>query len=814
MSEDHRQDSFLDKPGALDPLFEPRSIAVLSGGTEPDEAARRLLEQLRQGGFEGDVRTDLSGAGAGADLALITAPAGRIPTVLAECAKGHVRFAALLAAMPMGNALPTVPAGLVRPRILGPNSIGLLRPWIGLHATTFPITPRRGTVGFLTQSGALGAGILDWSVRANVGFSAFLSLGTMSDIGWGDLIYRLGDDPHTRSILIYMESIGEARSFLSAAREVSLSKPILVLKAGRTAAGSRAAAEHSGQSPGDDQVLDAAFRRCGVLRVERISDLFYMSELLSKQALPRGPRLAIVTNAAGPSVLAVDALVATGGELARRDGQSNPLGMAPGTTPTEFAQAVAEAARDQQTDGVLAVLTPQSAATPAQVAEALRPHAHHATKPLLASFLGGRQAAGGVSILNEAGIPTVPYPDTAARSFTYMVRYARNLKSLYETPVAVGHGVSEDRHEAVRSLMARANEESRVELTPAECVEFLRAYGIAMRCKGPGTVAGGGAECGTRGAGENASGAAGNGAAEGSGAVALRIGSRPDAQFGPVLSLGAGGALRVFLAAEALALPPLNSTLARLMIERSSIWAGLSRMGHALETLEQTLLSLSVLVSEQPRVREIALDPVWLEGGGLRVAAARIELYPASVAPADLPRLAIRPYPAHYSLASALKGGEQVTVRPIRAEDQPAMVEFHKGLSERSVYFRYFQILNLSQRTAHERLTRICFIDYAREMALVAERGNGEIIGVGRFSRMHGTNDAEFAVLIADSWQGHGLGRLLLERLVEVARAEGVGRVAGQILPENRGMIALARKAGFELRDLLDEGVVEAALVL
>ncbi|MBN8733442.1 MAG: GNAT family N-acetyltransferase, partial [Acidobacteria bacterium] len=294
----------------------------------------------------------------------------------------------------------------------------------------------------------------------------------------------------------------------------------------------------------------------------------------------------------------------------------------------------------------------------------------------------------------------------------------------------------------------------------------------------------------------------------------LRLGSRVDAQFGPVLQLGAGGALRPFLPGDALALPPLNSTLSRLMVERSVVRGGLQRGGFSLEALERALLQLSLLVSENRRIAAIELDPAWVSGEAVGVGKARIELHGFATPDAALPRLAIRPYPERYVRASVLKNGEAVVIRPIRAEDEPAMVEFHKGLSERSVYFRYFQILNLTQRTAHERLTRICFIDYAREMALVAEREHGEILGVGRLSRLHGSNDAEFAVLVADSSQGQGLGLELLRRLIEVAREEGIAYLAGQIHPENRGMIALARKAGFRIRDLIDEGVVESYLNL
>lgn len=785
MSESRKQDSFLDQPGLLDPLFEPRSLAVLGGPGEAGEAAARLLARLRDGGYQGSVYESLQAAPRRVDLALLTVPAAELPATLRQCAEREVRFAISLAQVPTGAEILTTLAGVTAPRLLGPNSIGILRPWLGLQATTFPVNARPGSVGFLTQSGALGAGILDWSLRANVGFSTFLSLGATPGVSWGDLIYRLGDDARTRSILIYMESIGEARSFLSAAREVSLSKPIIVLKAGRTPAGARAASEHTLQAAGDDEVLDAAFRRCGVLRVERISDLFYMSEVLAKQALPRGPRLAIVTNAAGPSVLAVDALVASGGELAERPGCPNPLGLPPGAAPADFAQAVAEAAGDESVDGVLAVLTPQSGIAPVEVANALRAHAHHPAKPLLASFLGGREAAGGVSILNEAGIPTVPYPDTAARSFTYMVRYARNLRNLYETPRELAQGFREDRHEVARAVLEEARAAQRAALTTDGTGRLLAAYGLEAA-----------------------------GSAEPAGAMPLRLGSRADAQFGPVLQLGAGGTLRAFLPGDALALPPLNSTLSRLMVARSVVHAGLLRAGLPVEALEQALLQLSLLVSENRRIASIHLDPVWLSGEGISYGGARIELHGFATPDAALPRLAIRPYPERYVRSSTLKNGEPVVIRPIRAEDEPAMVEFHKGLSERSVYFRYFQILNLTQRTAHERLTRICFIDYAREMALVAERGNGEILGVGRLSRLHGSNDAEFAVLVADSWQGQGLGLQLLERLIEIARSEGLSYVAGQIHPENRGMIALARRAGFRIRDLVDEGVVESYLNL
>src|SRR5262249_29070088 len=302
---------------------------------------------------------------------------------------------------------------------------------------------------FLSQSGALLTAILDWAQLEQVGFSAIVSTGSMLDVGWGDLIYHFGDDPNTHSILIYMESVGEARPFLSAAREVALTKPIIAIKAGRSEAASKAAASHTGALTGSDEVLDAAFRRCGVLRVPNIADLFYMAEVLGKQPRPRGPRLAILTNAGGPGVLATDSLVANGGELAKLSettllklneflpahwSHGNPIDILGDADSERYANAIEIATQDPNSDGLLVALAPQGMTDPSEIAERLNPYATSSGKPLLASWMGGTSVAQGETILNNGGIPTFPYPDTAARAFTYMWRYSENLRSLYETP--------------------------------------------------------------------------------------------------------------------------------------------------------------------------------------------------------------------------------------------------------------------------------------------------------------------------------------------------------------------------------------------
>ncbi len=324
-----------------------------------------------------------------------------------------------------------------------------MSPRTGLNATFAAGMARPGKVALVSQSGAILTAILDWSLQENVGFSAIVSVGSMLDVGWGDLITYFGDDPRTESIILYMESIGDARAFLSAAREVTLRKPVIVIKAGRTEAAAKAAASHTGALTGSDEVLDAALRRCGVLRVGTIADVFYMAEVLSKQPRPRGPRLTILTNAGGPGVLAVDSLIGNGGELAQPSPETmaalnqllppqwshnNPIDILGDAGPERYAKAVEIAAQDANSDGLLVILTPQAMTDPTQTAEQLKPYARKTGKPILASWMGGAGVAAGVEILNRADIPTFPYPDTAARAFDYMWRYTYNLRGIYETP--------------------------------------------------------------------------------------------------------------------------------------------------------------------------------------------------------------------------------------------------------------------------------------------------------------------------------------------------------------------------------------------
>jgi acetyltransferase len=895
-----------DRP-ALDAIFAPRTVAVIGATDRPGSVGHNLTRNLVERPFGGVVypvnprRASVLGIRAypdvgtvprPVDLAVVATPAPTVPDIIAQCVRAGVRGAIVISAGfretgPAGAALERqiLEAAQGRIRIIGPNCLGVMNPRTGLNATFATAMARPGRVGFLSQSGALCTAVLDWSLREHVGFSAFVSVGSMLDVDWGDLIFYLGDDPATQAIVMYMETVGDARSFLSAAREVAFTKPIIVIKPGRTEAGARAAASHTGALAGQDEVLDAAFRRSGVLRVERIEELFHMAETLAKQPRPAGPRLAIVTNAGGPAVLATDELLRSGGALAELSegtraaldrllpphwSHGNPVDVLGDADSERYARAVEIVARDPGSDGLLVILAPQAMTDPTQTAERLRSLARVPGKPLLASWMGGAEVAAGEAILNRAEIPTFAYPDTAARVFSYMWRYTENLRALYETPALAEDGAGGPNREAAARILADAVKARRELLTEAESKALLEAYGIptvpTRVARTADEAARAAAELGfpvavklhsetithksdvggvrlnvsdpdgVRQAFDGIRTAVGERAGrehflgvtvqpmvarEG---YELIVGSTVDAQFGPVILFGSGGTLVEVVGDRALGLPPLTTTLARRLMERTRIYTALrgvrGRPPVDLGRLEQVLVRVSQLVVEQPRVRELDINPLLASPTGMVALDARVVLHGPDVPDEALPRPAIRPYPRQYDRPWRTRDGLTLKIRPIRPEDEPLMAAFHATLSERTVYFRYLHPMTLSKRTAHERLARICFVDYDREMVLVAERqdpagSTPEIVGVGRLSRVHGRDEAEFALLVSDRFQGRGLGTELLRRLLAVGREERLRRIVGYIAADNQPMLALARQVGFRTRrSAADPAIVEAWLDL
>ena len=883
----------------LDAIFVPKSVAVVGATEKVGSVGRTVLWNLMNTPFGGPIypvnptRPSVLGIKAypklaslpeKPDLVVVTTPAAIIPGIIGEAADLGIPGAVVISAGfketgPAGAELERQVLAHARRgnmRLVGPNCLGVMNPISGVNATFAAGIARRGNVAFISQSGALCTAVLDWSLREMVGFSAFVSIGSMLDVGWGDLISYFGDDPNTKSIVIYMETIGDARAFLSAAREVALTKPIIVIKPGRTEGAAKAAASHTGSLTGSDDVLEAAFKRCGVLRVNKISDLFYMSEVLSKQPRPQGNRLTIITNAGGPGVLATDALLTTGGALSEVSkttmdelnkflppvwSHNNPIDVIGDASPELYAKALEIAGRDPNSDGLLVILTPQAMTDATATAEKLKAFGHIEGKPVLASWMGGDEVAAGEAILNRADIPTFAYPDTAAVVFTSMWQYSENLRALYETPVPSADPADlESGRAKAQAMIDAVKKTGRTILTEAESKDLLGCYGIptviTKIAKTEAAAAKVAKEIGfpivlklysetithktdvggvqlnlkdesdvrkafndiktavteKKGA-EHFQGVTVQKMIKLADGYEIILGSSIDPQFGPVLLFGMGGQLVEIFKDKSLSLPPLNTTLARRMMERTKIYHALKgvrgRKPVDLVALEKLMVGFSQLVAEQRWIKEIDINPLFASGDDLVALDARVILHDPATPEDQLPKLAIRPYPTQYISTWKMKDGKKVTIRPIRPEDEPLMVKFHEGLSERSVYLRYFSPLKLQQRVAHTRLVRICFNDYDREIALVAElkdaSGKSQVVGVARLSKLHSTNAGEFAVVVTDAWQRKGLGTELTKCLVQIAKNEKMARLVAYTLRENKDMQHMCKNVGFKVRTPVGE---------
>jgi acetyltransferase len=896
------------RPTGLDAIFFPKSVAVIGATDREGSVGRTIVWNLISSPFGGTVypvnptKNAILGIRAyptifdipeQVDLAVIVTPARTVPQLVKDCVKAGVRGFIVISAGfketgPEGVKLEQEILATIRKhnvRLVGPNCLGVMSPISGLNATFAAGQADRGNVAFISQSGALCTAVLDWSYREKVGFSAFVSIGSMLDVGWGDLIDYLGNDENTHSIVIYMESVGDARSFLSAAREVAMRKPVIVIKAGRTAAAAQAAASHTGSLTGSDDVLDAAFRRAGVLRVDRISDVFNIADLLAKQPRPKGPRLTLITNAGGPGVLAVDALITGGGELTDISddtmkalneflpaawSHNNPIDILGDAGPEIYARTLQVAGNDPNSDGLLVVLTPQAMTDSTRTAKTLIDYAKIPEKPVLASWMGGPTVAEAVEILNEAGVPVFSYPDTAARVFNSMWQYSKNLAQLYETPMLPADSFDESPDRAkVEALLKGVRDSGRTILTEYESKQLLEAYylptvktvlaenvdeavaaaeqigypvvvklnsytithkmdvgGVQLNLADADAVRAAYqrmVESVTEKVGaEHFNGVTVQPMANLDG-YELIIGSSIDQQFGPVLLFGSGGSLVEIYKDSALALPPLTTNLAHMLMEETKIYKALlgvrGRPPVDMAALEQLLVRFSQLVVEQPWIKEIDINPLLASHEQLLALDARVLLFPPDTKPEKLPRAAIRPYPVQYVDEWESKDGTEVLFRPIQPEDELMLRKFHETLSERTVHMRYLKAMQLSQRIAHERLARLCYIDYDREIALVAVRRNPynnapELMAVGRLTKRAGTNSAEYAVIVSDRFQHQGLGSEMLRRLVAIAKDENVGTVFGTVLEDNTEMLSLVKKLGFKVLPTENEHLLRAEIKL
>jgi len=883
----------------LDKIFEPESIAVVGASEKEGSIGSVHVQNLIQGGYQGKIfpvnphYTSTHGLKAypsisridhAVDLAIIAIPISSVPSVIRECAQVRVGGAIVVSAGgketgPQGREIEdrirreAETGGL---RIIGPNCLGIICPGRKLNASFAAHMPQSGKVAFISQSGAICTAILDLALKEEIGFSHFVSIGSMLDVDFGDLIDYLGNYPEVNSILLYIESLTNFRKFMSAARAVSRVKPIVVLKSGRSPAGARAAASHTGAMVGEDAVYDAAFKRAGIVRVQTFGELFDCAELMAKQPRPKGPRLGIITNAGGPGVMAADSLAEYGAEPARLEQEtieqlnellppfwshSNPIDVLGDASPERYAKAVDICLKAKELNGLLLILTAQGMTNPAEVAELLTQKLKAKPCPVFASWMGGMEVEKGRDILNHAGIPTYDTPESAVKAFMYMHEYSCNLQMLQEIPPKLAKELHFDRDWA-RAIIDEELKSGNGILTEIESKSLLTAYGIpvihtevatsveeakrlathmgypiVVKVHSPDIVhkteAGGvqldlyseaAVSVAYRKTIKNAR--AYNPEAKILGVTLqpmiqrpdyeILLGAKRDENFGPVILFGMGGVLTELLKDWSIGLPPLNRSLARKLMESTRAYSLLkgyrNKPGANLALLEEMIIRLSQLLEDFPEIIELDMNPVIVNEGRPIAADARVILRPAEVS-APL-HLVISPYPTQYEYREVVKDGLAVFIRPIKPEDAPALLDLFHTLSPTSVYYRFFSPMKSLSTSMLARFTQI---DYDREIALVAlqeERPEGKMLGVARVIGDPDGKKAEFAVMVGDPWQGKGVGAKLLEKCLQIAKRRGIETVWGIVLRENTQMLALGRKLGFEASRTEEPGELELTIDL
>lgn len=883
----------------LEHFFSARSVAVIGASIRAGSVGATVLSNLVNAGFHGEVwpvnpkyqvlaglpvYADVEALPAGPELAVVCTPAATVPGIVARLGKAGCRAVVVLSAGldgtgADGRSLRQAMLDAARPfllRILGPNCVGLLVPGIGLNASFAPVAALPGRLAFVAQSGALVTAVLDWARTRRIGFSSFVSLGDGSDVDFGDLLDYFAGDPNTDAILLYAESVRQARKFMSAARSAARAKPTVIVKAGRVAEAANAAFSHTGALAGSDLVYDAALRRAGMLRVDTTAELFDAVAILAQPHRPAGGRLAILTNGGGPGVMATDALVRGGGVLARLapatiDGLSqalpptwshgNPVDII-GDAPAERYRVALQAVLDDpEADAVLFIHAPTAIVPSADIARALLPLMRASRLPVLCCWLGGDSVAQARSLCLDAGMPVFDTPEEAVRGFQQMVDHGRNQRMLTQVPSSCAPFAPE--RDVARTLVAGLLARGVTAVGEADAKRILSAYGIGV----VRTETAGGADealAAARAIGypvalkilspdiphksdvggvvldlpdEAALGraldemaarvAAQRPQAQLAGFTVQAMARRPlahelivgvatDPVFGPVVLFGQGGVAVEVTADQAVALPPLNRVLAADLVGRTRVarlLAGFRDRPRAdLDALYDVLVRVGQMVVDLPELAELDINPLLLDAGGAIALDARIRLAPLAPGADPLARMAILPYPdwLEVQVDSALG---PLTLRPVRPEDAPAHQAFFQSLSPEDIHFRMFGMM---RELAPNQLARLTQIDYAREMALIATRGQGrgsETLGVARVIADPDNIEGEFAVVVRSDLKGRGLGRILMQGLIDYCRQRGLVRLRGAALGENARMHALARACGFGLQSGPD-GTVEMTLEL
>jgi acetyltransferase len=888
----------------LDFLFKPKSVALIGASKRPGSVGAVLARNLFRSGFDGPVMPvnpkhgaiervltypDVKSLPLVPDLAVISTPPDTVPGIVADLARRGTKAAVVISAgfgeggAAHGTELRQAMLDAGRHqlmRIIGPNCLGIMVPAIGLNASFAHLEPLPGRLAFVAQSGAVVASVIDWASARGIGFSHLVSLGDMADVDFGDMLDYLANDPDTRAILLYIETITQARKFMSAGRAAARMKPVIVVKAGRHAESARAAASHTGALAGADAVYDTAFRRAGMLRVLHLEELFDAVQTLATARSPKGDRLAIVTNGGGAGVMATDALIDLRGHLAELAAETiarlnqvlpptwphgNPVDIVGDAPASRYADALDLVMQDKGVDGVVVLNSPTAVTAPIDAARAVADVVGRRKQlTVLTSWLGDHAALEARQLFAERRIPTYDTPEDAVSAFMQMVAYRRNQETLMETPPSLSEELEPDTA-AAHAIIARVLAEGGSWLTEIEGKEILAAYGVpvaptrlaatpqeaaaiaaqiggsvalkivspdilhksdvdgvALELIGPAHV-----EQAAAAMLERVVAAAPEARLSGlsvqpmirrPGANELIIGVTTDRQFGPMLLFGHGGTAVEVINDRALALPPLNLHLARELMSRTRIHRLLEgyrgQQPANLDAIASTLIKISQLVIDFAEIEELDVNPLLADGYGVIALDVRIRVGAASGPPTE--RLAIRPYPSELEETIRLGDGRELTLRPVRPEDEPAFQDAFAKLTPEEIRLRFFAPL---KTLSHVQAARFTQIDYDREMALVlagpGTPGKSEVFGVARIAADPDNARAEYAIIVRHDMTGMGLGTLLMRRIIDYAAARGIGEIFGDVLRENTTMLRLCEELGFTQTSMADEpGLVRVMLKL
>lgn len=875
----------------LNSIFKPKRIALIGVSNNPDSVGGITLRNLVGGGFNGVVYPvnpkreavfgipcypDVKSLPKTPDLAVIMTAAKWVPGIIRECGEAGIHGVIIMSAgfkesgeegKMLEAEVKAEKAKFPNMRVIGPNCLGILVPGLNMNVSFANGMPKKGHVAFISQSGALCTSVLDWAEESNVGFSYFVSIGNSMDVNFGDLIDYFGQDPNTKSIVLYVESLVEARTFMSAARAFSRQKPIIVYKSGRFPESAAAAASHTGALASEDSIYDAVFHRAGLARVFDFGNIFDFTDLVGRRRVPRGNRLAIVTNAGGPGVMATDSLISLGGKLVKLSdatmqklndylppfwSHGNPVDVLGDATPERFAKATEIVLEDDSVDAVLVLLTPQAMTAPTETAEAISKIALNSTKTVMAGWLGGASMRKGIQVFNEAGIASYQTPEQAIGAFMTLSDYSKNQELLYETPEEVPVSFKYDRNELRKKYLTEIFPKARIlneddskmlvndygidttHPTPAateeEAVKIAeqKGYPVVLKIYSPDIThksdVGGVAlnirneemvranfrnmvkTAATKRPDARIDGVTVQKMVDTKDGIEMIVGTKKDPVFGTVMLVGMGGTTAELFKDKRLEFPPLNEKLARQMLKSLKIYPLLKGYrGDSpknIDKLIEALIRMSYLAADYPEIAELDINPLIVTPDDVIALDARIvvdeEILKNPVK--EYSHLILRPYPESLIKKAHLKDGTEITLRPIKPEDEPLWLELLGSCSKESIYHRFRYDFYFD---SHDIASQFCFIDYDREIAIVAEVESGgrrQLIGVGRLIADPDVEVMEYAILITDAWQKKELGYTLTKYCMEIAKSRGIKKLAAETTKDNKPMISVFRKLNFKIR--------------